>query len=142
MRALGLLAEPSARVFADAEQQRLRSGLDDSPFGPAALQETGRSNPSIQRALLDTSASVRAAAWNALAMAAGPGDAWGASGKLALDDDTAVRFAQYKALARLGSDAALAQLRSAAGSEGEPLLAELLGDTLRTGGIGLARSRR
>ncbi len=142
VRALGLLAEPSARVFTDADQQRLRAGLDDSPFGAAALQETGATNPSIQTAISDTSAPVRAAAWNALAMAAGPGDAWSASAKLTLDDDAAVRFAQYKALARLGSDTALAQLRSAAGNEGEPLLAEMVADALKSGGIGLARSRR
>jgi hypothetical protein len=141
LRALGLLAEPSARVFVDADQQRLHSGLDDSPFGPAALQETGATNPSIQKAITDPNAPVRAAAWNALAMAAGPGDPWSAGVKLTLDDDAAVRFAQYKALARLGSDAALAQLRSAAG-DGEPLLAELIADALRTGGTGFPRSRR
>jgi len=140
VRALGLLAEPSARVFVDADQQRLQSGLDDSPFGPAALQETGAANPSIQKAITDPNAPVRAAAWNALAMAAGPGDPWSAGAKLTLDDDAAVRFAQYKALARLGSDAALAQLRTAAG-DGEPLLAELIADALRTGGTGFPRSR-
>jgi hypothetical protein len=142
VRALGLLAEPSARVFTDADQQRQRAGLDDSPYGPAALQETGATNPSLQKAITDGSASVRAAAWNALAMALGPGDPWSASVKLTLDDDAAVRFAQYKALARLGSDAALAELRAAAQNEGEPLLAELLADALRTGGTGLARTHR
>jgi hypothetical protein len=142
LRALGLLAEPSARVFADAEQEHARAGLDDSPFGATALQQTGAGSASLQRAIADTSASVRAAAWNALAMSAGPGDPWGTGAKLTLDDDVAVRFAQYKALARLGSDAALEQLRVAARSEGDPLLAELLADALKTGGTGMARSRR
>lgn len=142
VRALSLLAEPSARVFADAEQQRAHAGLDDSPFGPAALQETGASSSAAQKALGDGSAYIRASAWNVVAMAAGPGDAWSADAKVALDDDPMVRFVQYKALARLGSDAAMAQLRAAAKSEGDPLLAEMLADAITSGGTGLARARR
>jgi hypothetical protein len=142
LRALGLLAEPSARIFVDAEQQRQRAGLDDSPFGPAALQQTGASSASVQKGLADGNAYIRAAAWNVVAMAAGPGDEWTAGAKLALDDDAGVRFAQYKALARLGSDGAMAQLRGAAASEGDPLLAEMLADAIKSGGTGLPRSKR
>ena len=142
LRALGLLAEPSARVFVDAVQQRQRAGLDDSPFGPAALQETGAASDSVQKGLADGNAYIRASAWNVVAMAAGPGDAWTAGAKLALDDDTGVRFVQYKALARLGSAGALAQLRGAAANEGDPLLSEMLADAIKSGGTGLARARR
>ena len=140
VRALGLLAEPSARVFTDGAQQRARAGLDDSPFGPAALQETAAASEAVRQGMGDASPGVRAAAWNAAAMAAGPGDDWMFGAALALDDDVGVRFEQYKALARIGSPRALAQLRSAARGEGEPLLAELLADAIGSGGTGLARS--
>ena len=39
-------------------------------------------------------------------------------------------------------DAALAQLKSAADKEGDGLLAELARDSLASGGIGVARSKR
>jgi hypothetical protein len=142
IRALGLLAEPSARVFTDADQQRQRGGLDDSPFGPAALQETGGTLGSVQQGIANGSARIRAAAWNVVAMASGPGDPWATAGKLTLDDDAGVRFVQYKALARLGSDTAMAQLRVASSSEGDPLLAEMVADAIKSGGTGLARTRR
>jgi hypothetical protein len=142
LRALGLLAEPSARIFVDADEQKRRGGLDDTPFGAAALEETGATTGSLQKATTDGSAAVRAAAWNVVAMAAGPGETWAVDAKVALDDDAAVRFAQYKALARLGSDTAMGQLRAAASVEGDPLLAELLADVIGTGGTGLPRTRR
>jgi hypothetical protein len=143
VRALGLLAEPSARVFTDAEQQRRSAGLDDTAFGAAALQETGASTDSVLKGMTDASNPfVRAAAWNVAAMAAGPGDPWIAAAQIALDEDPRVRFLQYKALARLGNAGAMAQLRGAAHNEGEPLLAELLADVLSSGGIGLARAGR
>ena len=142
VRGLALLTAPSARVFADAEQQRLQMGLDDSTFGNPALLEAAGDATAALRATSDTSASVRAAAWNVIAMAAGPGDAWVAGSTLQLDEDPRVRFAQYKALARLGSGAATAQLKAAAEKEDDPLLAELLADSIKSGGIGLLRSRR
>jgi hypothetical protein len=142
IRGLSLVAAPSARVFADADQQRVQTGLDDSPFGPAALQEAGGDVTAALRATKDTSAGVRAAAWNVIAMSAGPGEPWVAGAALQLDDDARVRFVQYKALARLGSAAAMAQLAAAAAKEGDPLLAELLSDSIKSGGIGLTRSRR
>ena len=142
IRGLALVAAPSARVFADAEQQRLQMGLDDSPFGNAALEEAAGDATAALRATSDTSAGVRAAAWNAIAMAAGPGEPWVAAATLQLDDDARVRFVQYKALARSGSPAAMTQLMAATAKEGDPLLAELVADSIKSGGIGLARSRR
>jgi hypothetical protein len=142
LRALVLTADPSARVFADESQQRAIAGLDDTPFGPAALEENAAAVPRAMRAATDHDATVRAAAWNVVAMAAGPGDPWVAGEKLDLDESPLVRFVQYKALARLGDATALGELRAAAQREEHPLLAEMLSDSLATGGIGLARSRR
>lgn len=142
LRVLALRAAPSTRVFADESQQQASGGLDDTPWGAAALEE----NPSaVDHALhtLDTrDATLRAGAWNVVAMASGPDDPWLAGEKLALDDETLVRFVQYKALARHGGDAALAQLKSAADKEGDRLLVELARDSLVSGGIGIARTRR
>jgi hypothetical protein len=142
LRALGLAAEPSARVFADEAQQRAGAGLDDSPYGPAALQERAESVGAAMRGLDEHDAAMRAAAWNVVAMAAGPGDAWLAGETMKLDEDPFVRFEQYKALARLGSATSLRQLRGALDKEEDALLAELVGDALSTQGIGLPRSRR
>jgi len=142
IRVLGLAAEPSARVFADEGEQRSAAGLDDSPFGPAALSETSASMDAAMRATRDHDAELRAAAWNVVAMAAGPGDAWQAGATLSLDDDELVRFVQYKALARLGTPAAMAQLSSAAAREDDPVLSELVADAIKTGGTGLPRSHR
>jgi hypothetical protein len=142
IRALGLVAEPSARVFADEGEQRTRAGLDDSPFGPAALSETTATMDAAMRATHDRDPELRAAAWNVVAMAAGPGDSWQAGATLSLDDDALVRFVQYKALARLGTPAAMQQLASSAAREDEPVLSELVADAIKSGGIGLARSRR
>jgi hypothetical protein len=142
IRALGLLADPSARVFADETQQRAAAGLDDTPYGPAALQENVAAVEGAMRATNEPDARLRAAAWNVVAMAAGPGDPWRAGERLRLDEDRSVRFVQYKALARLASPGSLEQLRAAARSEGDELLAELLRDATATGGTGLARLRR
>jgi hypothetical protein len=142
LRALALLGEPSARVFADEAEQRARAGLDDTPYGPAALQENPSAVEGAMRALGEHEATMRAAAWNVAALAAGPGDPWPAAEKVSLDEDPLVRFVQYKALARLGSAAAIAQLESAARKEDEVLLAEFLRDALASGGIGVARSHR
>lgn len=140
VRALGLGAEPSARVFADADAQKRGAGLDDTPFGAAALQETGAAGESVAHAMTDTNATLRAAAWNVVAMAAGPGDPWTAAAELALDDDARVRFVQYKALARHGTPAALKQLSDAAARDDEPLLVEMAKDAVASGGIGLPRA--
>jgi hypothetical protein len=142
IRALGLRADPSARVFTDEAQQRGTAGLDDTPYGPAALQENGGAVEGAMRAMNEHEATLRAAAWNVVAMAAGPGDPWLAGDKLRLDENALVRFVQYKALARLASPSAIAQLRAATPQEEEELLAELLRDATAIGGIGLARTRR
>jgi hypothetical protein len=142
LRALGLGAVPSSRVFADEGQQRSSSGLDDTPWGAAALEENAAA---VERAMhtLDTrDTTLRAGAWNVVAMAAGPEDPWVAREKLVLDDEPLVRFIQYKALARHGGDVALGELRSAAEKEADGLLVELLRDSLGSGGIGVARSKR
>jgi hypothetical protein len=142
LRALGLLAAPSARVFADEAQQRLGAGLDDTPYGPAALEENPAAVEGAMRGIGERDVTLRAAAWNVVAMAAGPGDPWMAGDKLQLDDEPQVRFVQYKSLARLGSPTAMSQLRAAAPKEEEGLLAEFLSDVLRSQGIGVPRSRR
>lgn len=142
IRALGLVAEPSARVFADESEQHAAAGLDDSPFGPAALSETTATLDAAMRATGDHDPELRAAAWNVVAMAAGPGDPWRGGPTLALDDDPLVRCVQYKALARLGTPAALQQLSSAAAREDDPVLSELVADAVRSGGTGLPRNHR
>jgi hypothetical protein len=142
VRALALRTAPSARAFEDEGEQRARGGLDDSAWGPAVLME----NPAVvARALrsLDThDAASRAAVWNVVAMASGPDEPWGAGESLTLDDDAYVRFEQYKALARRGSPASLAQLRLAVAKEGDELLAEMARDALASGGTGFRRSMR
>jgi hypothetical protein len=139
LRVLGLRAVPSVRVFADESQQRSSGGLDDTPWGAASLEE----NPSAVDHALHTldvrDATLRAGAWNVVAMASGPDDPWLAGEKLALDDEPLVRFVQYKALARHGGDAALVQLKGAADKEGDALLVEFARDSLASGGIGVAR---
>jgi hypothetical protein len=139
VRALGLEGEPSARVFGDEGQLRQTGGLDDTPYGAAALTERAAAVEGAMRAQGENDALMRAAAWNVAAMAAGPGEDWKAGATMALDDDALVRFVQYKALARLGGPAAMARLEQALGAEGHPLLAELLRDTLPLHGIGVAR---
>jgi hypothetical protein len=142
VRGLALAAEPSARVFVDEAQQRELSGLDDSPYGPAALAENEAAVQGALRALGEHDAPTRAAAWNVAALAAGPGDPWLGGDQLRLDEDPLVRFVQYKALARLGTQTALSQLGATVDKEDHPLLAEFLRDALASHGIGLARSRR
>jgi hypothetical protein len=141
LRALALVGDPSARVFGDEAQQRAGAGLDDTPFGPAALQESPKGAEGALRALTDHDVTTRAAAWNVVALATGPGDVWLAGSAMKLDEDPLVRFVQYKALARLGSASALDQLRRVAASEGYGLLSEFVQDAIASGGIGLARSR-
>ena len=140
LRGLGLRGNPSARVFADEPQQRAVGGLDDFPFGPAALEENAAGVGRALQSVDDHDPSMRASAWNVVAMAAGPGDPWMAGAKLRLDEQPLVRFVQYKALARLGNDAAMNELIAAAKGEEEPLLAEFLRDSIASGGIGVARS--
>jgi hypothetical protein len=142
VRALALAADPSARVFADEAQLRAGAGLDDTPYGAGALEENEAAVASAMQAVGEHEATTRAAAWNVVAMAAGPGDRWVAGGGLRLDEDPLVRFVQYKALARLGTATAIAQLEAAAGKEEHTLLAEFLHDSIASRGVGLARSRR
>jgi hypothetical protein len=149
LRALGLTADPGQRVFADDETERELGGTDDTTIGAGALTESAAAVPALLAQLGSTapgSAAVdvtaRASVWNSVAMSVGPGDAWNAGDKLRLDDEPFVRFYQYKALARLASPAALAQLGGARDHEDASLLSELLADSLSTGGIGFPRSRR
>jgi hypothetical protein len=142
LRAIALASEPSARVFGDEGQMRAEAGLDDTPYGPAALQENPAAVEGAMRSLDEHDATMRAAAWNVAAMASGPGEPWPAAEKVALDDDPLVRFVQYKALARVGSAGTLEQLKNAAQKEEEALLSEFLKDALASGGVGVARSRR
>jgi hypothetical protein len=142
LRALGLLGEPSARVFADESHQRDSAGLDDAPYGAAALQENPAAVSGALRALGEHDAAMRAASWNVAAMAAGPGDEWVAGNAMRLDDDPIVRFVQYKALARLASAVALEQLHTARRKEHDSLLAEFIDDAVSSRGIGVARSIR
>jgi hypothetical protein len=139
VRALGLHGEASARVFGDEGAMRAVGGLDDSPYGPAALLESPAAVEGAMRALAEHDAPMRAAAWNVAAMAAGPGDPWTAGDRMALDDDPLVRFVQYKALARLGTPAARARLEQSVTQEDDPLLAEFVHDALGSGGIGVPR---
>src|SRR5208337_1093056 len=97
VRALALRAAPSARAFPDEGEQRAASGLDDSPWGAAALEENADSVEHALRTLDAHDTTLRAAAWNVVAMAAGPGDPWRAGDKMALDAEPFVRFEQYKA---------------------------------------------
>ncbi len=143
VRALALGADASARVFVDDAQQRASAGLDDTPYGAPALEEDEASVAGLTPKLGEHhDAAMRAAAWNVVAMAAGPSDAWVAGDKLRLDEAPLVRFVQYKGLARLGSATAMAQLVAAAAKEEHPLLAEFLRDAIASGGTGLARSHR
>jgi len=139
VRALGLTASPSRRIYADVTVEQAIGGIDDTPYGAVALAEDPAS---LGKAISDAPMLApvpRAGAWNAIALATGPGDGWVAGGSLHLDDEPLVRFQQYKALGRLGTKTALEQLTRAASGEREPLLAELLIDTLAIHGIGLAR---
>lgn len=140
LRALGLRAAPSVRVFADEGQQRDLAGLDDSPWGAAALQENGSEVRRVLASLDPRDPALRAAAWNVVAMASAPDDPWLGGESLKLDDDPLVRFVQYKALARHASPAALAQLCAAATAESDALLAEMARDALASGGIGVTRT--
>jgi hypothetical protein len=141
LRGLALQAEPSARVFVDDAQQRSESGLDDTPWGPAALQENPAAIEGAMRQVNADDATMRAAAWNVVAMCVGPGEPWTAGDKMHLDDDALVRFQQYKALARLAAPGSLEQLRAMAEKEDVALLVEFLRDSLGSGGIGIPRTR-
>jgi hypothetical protein len=141
LRALGLRAMPSARAFPDEAEQKVTSGLDDTPWGPSALGENPASVAHAMKTLDPRDVALRAAAWNVVAMAAGPTDPWTAGPTLTLDEAPLVRFVQYKALARHGTPDALAQLRAAADRESDSVLAELAHDALASGGIGMPRAR-
>ena len=142
LRGLALQAEPSARVFTDDQAQRGEGGLDDTPWGPAALEENAAAVDGAMKEATADDPVTRAAAWNVVAMSVGPGDAWTAGDKMHLDDDPLVRFQQYKALARLGTPGSLDQLRAMAEKEDDVLLGEFVRDAIASGGIGLVRSRR
>jgi hypothetical protein len=137
VRVLGLETTASQRVFRDESERTRAGGVDDGPPGADAL--TGHANlEALQGAMHDDASHVRAAAWNAVAMASGP-DETAELPTLDRDDDQLVRFFQYKALARRGTRAALAQLRTLASREDDALLAELARDALASEGLGLSR---
>lgn len=142
LRALALRAIPSARVFMDEGQQQRIGGLDDTPWGAAALQPSDAAIDHALRSLDPHDAMLRAAAWNVVAMASGPDEPWRGGDALTLDAEMLVRFVQYKALARAGSSTALARLRVAAEQEGDTVLVELVRDAVASGGTGMARSHR
>jgi hypothetical protein len=139
VRALGLVTSPSARVFPDEEARANVSGLDDHALGALALTEAPEGVDKALAATHASDASTRAAAWNAVAMACGPGDAWRGGEKMSLDGDPLVRFEQYKALARLATKKSLAELSAAAATEDHPLLAQFTRDAVETSGIGTRR---
>jgi hypothetical protein len=142
VRALGLHGQPSARVFGDEGQLHDIGGLDDTPYGADALAEREAGVAGAMHSLKELDTRLRAAAWNVVAMTAGPGDPWNAGDTMTLDDDALVRFVQYKALARLGSPEALERLGQALSKEDEPLLVELLRDAVATRGTGFPRKRK
>ena len=117
------------------------AGIDEGLIGDMALAER-IDRAAIDVALGDPLVSVRAAAWNAVAMSVGPGDPWPLGDTFVTDDDARVRFYQYKALAREASAATLVQLQTAAKSEPDAMLAELAADALASGGIGSPRLSR
>jgi hypothetical protein len=144
VRVLGLLGSPSLHVYAN-EKERV-DGVDDWPqSGAIALEESPeRAGPLLAKLhelhARDATRS-RTAAWNGVAMMAGPGDEWPVGWPIQFDDEPIVRFYQYKALARSGSPQALSELKTALAHEEDSLCTELLRDSLATGGIGVARAR-
>jgi hypothetical protein len=140
VRIAGLEGAASARAFDDEQERADLAGIDDGPLGDMALAEKV-DRPALTIALADAHGNVRAAAWNAVAMGAGPGDPWPLGDTFAADDDASVRFYQYKALARQASAASLTQLQIALSTEKDALLAELAADALSSGGLGLPRRR-
>jgi hypothetical protein len=138
VRVLGLGGAPSARVFADEAARAASGGVDDTLYGSVALSEASDRVGLVLPSLRDVDPAVRAAAWNAVAMAAGPGERWFA-GDATPDDEPTVRFYQYKALARSGSLLGLSKLKDARRHEEEAWLLEMLDDALATGGLGLPR---
>jgi hypothetical protein len=136
---LGLTAKPSQRAFANEEEQRLTAGVDDTPFGAIALAEDADAAREVVNQLRDPDPILRAAAWNAIAMASAPDRPWVGGVDTIYDDDAYVRFFQYKALARQASASALADLKRNVKRENQSLLEESLKDSLASGGIGLRR---
>ncbi len=141
VRVLGLEGTASARSFADESERTERAGLDDTPLGAAALEERAGAASAAASAIHDADATVRAAAWNVIAMAAGPDEPWPLGEAFAADEDMVVRFYQYKALARQASPETLRLLQTARMTEDERLLGELVCDSLTSGGIGLRRTK-
>ena len=141
VRALGLSTTPSARVFADDAVKKDLGGMDDTAHGTVALTEDIGETAMILKGMDSLETFPRAGAWNAVAMGLGPGDPWYGGDKLHLDDEPLVRFFQYKALARLATTTSLAEIKSAADTEGESILTEFLKDTLASSGVGLPRTK-
>jgi hypothetical protein len=141
VRALDLVAGASARVFADEDERATLGGIDDTSLGAAALTESAEKAAQVAPLLHDSDASIRAAAWNIVAMASGPGDPWALGDVFTPDDELTVRFYQYKALAREASAATMAQLRGASAHEDESILSELARDALGSGGLTFPRTK-
>jgi len=139
IRVLGLQGKPSARVFADQDAERQLAGVDDTPAGAAALAQDAEAANTFTEAAhrRDLDGATRAAAWNAVAMASGPDRPWIGGIETGIDDDTFIRFFQYKALARHATPPTLRELKTALKHEENDLLLEFLHDLEGTGGLGL-----
>jgi hypothetical protein len=144
VRVLGLTGSPSLHVYAN-EKERV-DGVDDWPqIGAIALEESAEHVGPLLAKLHELRAPdatrLRTAAWNGVAMTAGPGEEWPVGWPIQFDDEPIVRFYQYKALARSGSPQALGEMRKALAHEEDSLCTELLRDSLTSDGIGVARAR-
>ncbi len=135
VRVLGLRGKAAQRSFANEDAQRASAGLDDGPLGPLALTPTEDAARAAQKDLTSPEPYTRAAAWNALAMAAAPDATWLGGIDVRLDDDAVVRFYQYKALGRHATRATLSDAKRALKRENSELLQEMLRDTLESSGL-------
>lgn len=140
VRVLGLRGSTTRRRFADAEAERASSGYDDSELGDRALAATPDAARAVRAELQAPDKQRRAAAWNAIAMAAAPDGPWLAGVDTVFDRDAVVRFYQYKALARHASPATLRELKLASSRDKSATLKEFLGDLGATGGLPLRPS--
>ena len=134
---LGLEASPSKRVFANDGAERESAGIDDGALGSLILAEDEDATRAVVPQLREGDPLTRAAAWNAVAMAARPDGSWIAGIETSYDDDAFVRLFQYKAFARHASPSALSDLRRALKREDQTFLEEFLRDAIAAGTLGV-----
>jgi len=139
VRALGLSGHGSARLFDSDDAEHRGAGVDDAPFGLRSLAQSVEGAKKSLEETHDSDSRHRAAAWNAVAMAASPGGPWLAGIDTVFDRNVQVRFYQYKALARHASPATLRELKVAQEHEKNDLLIEFLKDLQASGGLPLMR---